>query len=141
MTTIAYHHKDKQVAVDSRYTRGDIIDTDKGNKVRKNKRGTWIFAGHSGDFDDLMELERNDKVEIRPDCGAILISDGAAYSVDTDEDGVCIICKINENLTIGSGSHFALAAMDLGKTAKQAVEYAKTRDIYTGGRVRVYDVE
>lgn len=42
---------------------------------------------------------------------------------------------------MGSGYQFAIAALDLGKTAKEAVNYAKTRDIYTGGRVRVFDVK
>lgn len=141
MTTIAYHHKNKQVAVDSRFTRGEIIDSDKGNKVRKDKRGTWIFAGHQGDYNDLMNLERNQHVDIRPDCSAILISKGKAYTVDTDGDGLCFITELVDDLTIGSGRNFAQAAMDFGRTAKQAVEYAKTRDIYTGGRVRVFDVK
>ena len=141
MTTIAYHHGDKQVAIDSRYTRGDIVDTDKGDKVRKNERGIWLFAGHQGDFEDLMKLDRNEKVDVRPDCGAILISKGKAYTVDTDNDGFCIVSILNENITIGSGSNFALAAMDFGKGAKDAVKYAMTRDIYTGGRVRVFDVK
>lgn len=141
MTTIAYNHKQKQVAIDSRYTRGDVIDSDRGNKVRKDDRGTWLFAGHQGDFNDLMKLQRNEKADIRPDCGAILISDGKAYSVDTDSEGLCIISELTDNLTIGSGSNFALAAMDFSCTAKQAVEYAKTRDIYTGGKVRVFDVK
>lgn len=140
MTTIAYHHKSKEVAIDSRYTRGDIIDSDKGNKVRKDNRGTWLFAGHQGDFKDLMKLQRNEKVEVRPDCGAVLISKGVAFTVDTDNDGFCIISEINDNFTMGSGSNFALAAMDHGKSAKEAVDYAKTRDIYTGGRVKVFKV-
>lgn len=38
-------------------------------------------------------------------------------------------------LAIGSGWQFALAAMDFGKTAKQAIEYAATRDNGTGGGV------
>jgi len=141
MTTIAYNHKEKKVAIDSRYTRGDIIDTDKGNKVRRNSRGVWVLAGNSGDFEQLMKLNHNDKVDVRPDCGGILISNGKAFSVDTDNDGFCIISELTENLTVGSGSNFALAAMDFGCSAKDAVIYAKSRDIYTGGMVRVFDVK
>lgn len=141
MTTIAYNHKDKQVAIDSRYTRGDLIDTDKGDKIRKNKKGIYLLAGHQGDFEDLMSLNKNDKVEIRPECGGVLISNGKAYSVDTDNEGFFIMAELTENLTVGSGSSFALAAMDFGMSAKDAVNYAKTRDIYTGGRVRVIDVK
>lgn len=141
MTTVIYDHKRKQVAIDSRYTRGDVIDTDKGNKVRKDSRGIWLFSGHQADFEDLMALKRNEKVEVRPECGAILIKNGCAFVVDTDEDGFCIVAKLNDSFAMGSGYKFAIAALDLGKTAKEAVNYAKTRDIYTGGRVRVFDVK
>lgn len=140
MTTVVYDHKNKQVAIDSRYTRGDIIDSDKGDKVRKDKRGIWLFAGHQGDFVDLMKLERNEKTEVRPDCGAILISEGKAFTVDTDNDGFCIVSELTDSFAMGSGSNFAIAALDFGKTAKEAVNYAKTRDVYTGGRVRVFDL-
>lgn len=141
MTTLAYHHGDKQVAIDSRYTRGDIIDSDKGNKVRKDDRGIWLFSGAEGDFEDLMKLKRHEEVDVRPGCCAILISKGKAYTVDTDSDGFCSINELTDSFALGSGSHFALASMDHGKSAKEAVNYAKTRDIYTGGRVRVFDVK
>lgn len=132
MTTIAYHHGDRQVAVDSRYTRGGVIDSDKGCKTRKDDRGLWVFAGSSADFGDLMALYHNDKVTVKPDCGAILISQGKAFTVDTDEGGYCIVAELTCDYAFGSGGHFALAAMDFGKSAKEAVDYAKTRDTYTG---------
>jgi ATP-dependent protease HslVU (ClpYQ) peptidase subunit len=141
MTTVTYHHKDKQVAIDSRYTRGEIIDSDKGDKVRKDDRGTWLFAGSQADFEDLMTLSKDQKVEVRPDCGAILISEGRAYTVDTDNDGYCVIAELTGDFAMGSGANFALAALDFGKSAKDAVNYAKTRDIYTGGKVRVFNVK
>ncbi|MEE4626600.1 hypothetical protein V2K62_03170 [Pseudomonas alliivorans] len=37
---------------------------------------------------------------------------------------------------IGSGSAYALAAMDMGASAEEAVKAAMKRDIYTGGTVR-----
>ena len=42
---------------------------------------------------------------------------------------------------IGSGSAYALAAMDMGASAEDAVRAAMKRDIYTGGRVRTMRVE
>jgi len=141
VTTIAYHHKSKTIAVDSRYTRGDIIETDKGRKTKTNDRGLWVFAGASCDYDALMLLNHGDKVDIRPACGAILISDGDAYSVDTDNNGVCSIEILTEDLTVGSGQYFAMAAMDFGKSAKEAVKYAATRDIYTGGKVHEFKLK
>lgn len=42
---------------------------------------------------------------------------------------------------IGSGRDFALAAMRLGKSAREAVEIAAEFDIYTGGNIDVVDIE
>lgn len=39
-------------------------------------------------------------------------------------------------ITIGSGGDFALAAMDFGRNAKQAVKYAMDRDSGTGGKIQ-----
>jgi len=141
MTTVAYNHKDKQVAVDSRYSRAEIISTDKGDKTRKNDRGLWIFAGQPCDYADLMKLNKGDKVDIRPQCGAFLISNGKCYCIDTDEEGYYSEELLDDDFTMGSGQWFALSALDLGKSAKESVTYAKTRDMHTGGRVRVFDVK
>lgn len=37
MTTIAYHHGDRQIAVDSRSCAGGVIETEKFNKIVKTK--------------------------------------------------------------------------------------------------------
>ena len=37
---------------------------------------------------------------------------------------------------IGSGSAYAIAAMDMGASAEDAVRAAMKRDIYTGGTIR-----
>ena len=140
MTTIAYNHKDKQVAVDSRCCRGDLIDSDNHNKTIINKRGLWVFCGATSDAEYLMSLNKREKVAVRPDCSAFLISKGSVYLVDTDRDGYCFFEKLDCNTTIGSGGAWALAAMDFGKTAKEVVNYAKTRDTKTGGKVRVFNV-
>jgi len=138
MTTIVYDHKNKEVACDSRYTRGDMIDTDEGDKTRKNDRGLWIFSGLVADYEDLMVLEKNEKAEVRPECCAILISGGEAFTVDTDSEGFCIIDKLTSNFAAGSGANFGLVALDFGKTAEEAVDYAKTRDSKSGGATRVF---
>ena len=141
MTTIAFNYKDKQVAVDSRVTRGDMIDRDNAIKSIKNDKGIWFFAGAEDDFADLMALSRNQKVDVKPDCSAILISEGLAFVVGTDAEGYCFHSELLANYAIGSGKPFAIASMDHGKSAKDAVKYAMTRDIYSGGRVRVFDVK
>lgn len=40
----------------------------------------------------------------------------------------------------GSGANFAMSAMRLGKTAAEAVEFASTMDVYTGGDIQVIDL-
>ena len=49
--------------------------------------------------------------------------------------------RITYNDANGSGHKFALAALDHGKTAEEAVGYAATRCVYTGGAVQVINVE
>ena len=47
----------------------------------------------------------------------------------------------NFNFALGTGQHLALAAMDLGKSAQAAVQYAATRDVYTGGQVKLFIID
>jgi len=140
MTTIAYHHKDKQIAVDSRLVSHGLIRSDLFDKTIRNEFGTWIFCGTASDIKDLCKLKHNDNVSVIPNCSALLIADGKCYDVIVNNDGYCEHFEIEHNEAKGSGSELALAAMDFGKSAKEAVEYAITRDIYSGGKVRVFDV-
>lgn len=55
------------------------------------------------------------------------------------EDGsVPIVIKANY-LAIGSGSDYALSAMEIGKSAEEAIREAMKHDIYTGGDVDVVE--
>lgn len=138
MTTISYHHGDGEVAIDSRVTSGGIINSDNYDKTIKNKAGLWFFSGSGDDFKSLSLLSHRDK-SIDLDCYALLIYDGSVFGVSVG-DGICTHTKYRYNNAFGSGGEFALAAMDHGKSAKEAVKYAMTRDVYTGGRVRVFKV-
>lgn len=42
---------------------------------------------------------------------------------------------------VGSGSNFAFGALDAGASAKKAVKIATKRDVYSGGKVNVINVE
>lgn len=138
MTTIAYHHKDKQVAFESRMAFGDIIHSDSGIKFIKNDVGIWIFSGCTYDNEHLSNLKHKEESEDL-DAIAMLISNGKVYGVSV-ADGCCTHTLYHHSNAFGSGANFALAAMDHGKSAKEAVKYAITRDIYSGGRVRVFNV-
>jgi len=141
MTTISYNHHDKQIAVDSRVVSNGLVRSDSFDKTVKNEFGLWIFCGSAADTKDLCVLKHNDKVDPLPDCSAFLIAHGKCYDVIVNNDGYCEYFELSFNEAKGSGTELALAAMDFGKSAKEAVEYAMTRDIYSGGEVRVFDVK
>jgi ATP-dependent protease HslVU (ClpYQ) peptidase subunit len=77
----------------------------------------WIRAGMKGDAPELDEF------------GAISVIDGEVAIWD-DETPIPI--GAGERIAIGSGGSWAMAAMDFGKSAIEAVEYAATRDHDTG---------
>lgn len=136
MTTIAYDHKNKTIAWDSRKTSSDnIIMNDNENKhVEKDGVHFWL-AGTAGDCEFLIDAYFTGHSEKELDCNVLAYDSGVIYMCGTNEDGSIFKDKIETNNAIGSGRKFALAAMDLGKSAKDAVEYVKTREIFTGGKV------
>lgn len=141
MTTIIFDHKNKQIACDSRVCAGNRIETDSDNKFLKNNKGLWFLAGPCFDSEIITTFSSGEIVEKSNKAVAILAAiDGSVYDISV-HDGMCLWEKIDYSISKGSGSDFALALIDMGKTAKEAVEYAMTRDIYTGGKVNVYDIE
>lgn len=77
----------------------------------------WVHGGKKGKVPDL------------DDFGAIAVVHG---HVTVWENGSEIPCVASERIAIGSGWAWATAAMDHGKTAVEAIEYAATRDNSTG---------
>ena len=143
MTTIVYDHENQLVACDSRMIRGNGLYNDCFNKIISKGALTFILCGSTCDFDYFVSnYEKYKRVELDDmvlDCSGIMIRENKAYYVFI-HDGV-----FNEDALIctdsyGSGSLLAISAMDFGKTAKEAVEYAATRDSGTGGKVQVYDI-
>ena len=74
------------------------------------------------------------------DASALAIDEGKVYMCSVT-GGKYNITPIDFNMCMGSGGDFALAAMDFGCSARQAVKYAMTRDTCTGGRVKVLKVK
>lgn len=142
MTTIVYCNKTKKVAVDSRMTdRSGVIATDECNKTIKNEVGLWFLSGAVSDHPDIVKLTHNEEAKVVPDCRAFLISNNNIYLVEVNDNGICTHELITTNDAIGSGFKFALSALDFKATAKEAVEYAATKDCYTGGKVRVFNLD
>ncbi len=143
MTTIAYDHENKQIAVDGRTTTGQIIATDKAIKWIERDGDYWFLCGSVCDrekFVDHFLDESPQKPDQEIECSGIAVRNGEVYYCVIDNDGAPRATKIDYSDAMGSGYAFALAAMDHGKTAREAVKYASTRDSATGGRIRVFDV-
>lgn len=137
MTTIAYNHKERTIAVDSRCTAGALIVHDKCNKIHVENGVTFVAAGSLSDIQVLIAgYPHGFNAPVDLDAQAFVVDEGEVYMVHV-ADGEYRCSTIDFDATLGSGGDFALAAMDFGKSAKEAVKYAATRDCATGGRIRV----
>lgn len=144
MTTFAYSKKENAIAIDGRMTRGSMVASDKDNKYIETASGIYFTIGclsaanrlvkHIEDGDEEVEVENS------WDCHIIEACDPPKeYYVN--EFGFIECDEITEDfLTSGSGESYAMAALDMGKNVRQAVQYAMTRDIYSGGKITVYDI-
>ena len=142
MTTVAYHNESKTIAVDSRETARDLISTDKANKFDKVNGEYYVSVGDVEDCNLLIDIIINN-TQCNRDLNAnvMFTKSGKVYNSNYYADDGLRTWEIKRNYTMGSGEAYALAAMDFECGAKDAVKYAMTRDIYTGGRVRVVVVK
>lgn len=145
MTTLAYSRKENVIAVDSRMTSDDIVQSDKFEKWLTGESGDIYFiVGCVSDAKRLMEAVESgcDEMDDTNAVQANLVRVSGEPCIIGVDSGFLFYDKLDdaEFRALGTGQHFALAALDLGKTAKQAVEYAMTRDIYSGGKVVQYDL-
>jgi len=144
MTTIAYDGK--SLASDSRSCIGGMIYEEDAQKIF-TERGPFAVLGIAGDYQaamDVMDMigEFTNIEHIRgippEEIGNVSIlavtKDGRLWSYAGSAS-----CELRGDrpFAVGSGSDFAIAAMDLGKSAKEAVEYAATRDPNTNSVTQV----
>lgn len=137
MTTIVYDHESKVIAWDSRRTAGSLIISDSVEKMIEVGELKFWLTGAVPDIDELVKRytgESDKTSEI--DCGGFVFA-GELRSIGFN-DGELWTCDVVSSESTGTGESFALAALDFGKSAIEAVEYAKTRDIYTGGEVKQF---
>lgn len=143
MTSIVLDYENKQIAVDSRISKGGGSYRDDYNKIHIRGNSIFILSGSTCDFDyfiDNFELYKKIDIDAELDCYGIMIESGVAYSVFMT-DGIFNVDRILGNECAGSGGAYALSALDFGKSAKEAIEYAMTKDCFTGGKVHVYDIK
>ena len=141
MTTIAYNHGDKEIAVDGRSTNGSgVISLNNKDKSFKVGNRLFIMCGCVADAENFVQ-EYPGPSALKYECCGIMIENGVAYLIEQESTGHYLTETLLCDESIGSGASFALAAMDFGKSAKEAVKYAMTRDVYTGGKIRVFKVK
>lgn len=143
MTTVCYDHTNKKIAIDGRIVRGTMIVDENSSKWREVGEQMWFFCGQVSDEERLVDHIREKREEPPAhgiDCSAIVVCMDGVYLVSVTEEGEgwSSLCDYSE--AVGSGEQFAIAALDFGKSAKEAVEYAATRDCCTGLTVNVYDI-
>jgi len=146
MTTIVYDHKNKQIACDSRSTISGTIIDDESIKYRQVGDKLWFISGRVGDADTFIKhykplTSANENMDVS--CIFVITEGdcvGGVYMAIKDSDNTYAECITDHNYAQGSGDSWALAALDFGCTAKEAVEYAITKDCYSGGKVHVYDI-
>ena len=145
MTTIAYDTK--TLVSDSRSCMGNTIYENDCKKIF-TEVGPFAVIGIAGNYQDAMDIikfitEYNSMDQIRTinyditgwDAGIIGITYQGEVWHYAGEEGFEL--RPDLPFAIGSGSQYALAAMDLGKTAEEAVVYASTRDVYTNNVTQV----
>lgn len=140
MTTICYHHESKTIAVDSRITKGEVICSDNYTKIRKNNGVVFVLAGSASDLDLVVESYPN-QLTYKPQVSGYIVEDGKCYYTVYTDDGHPTTLETTWNDSAGSGQDFAMAAMDFGATAKEAVKYATSRDIYSGGLIKTFKIK
>lgn len=149
MTTVVYH--DGMFAADSRSCIGDTIYEEDSVKLMAEV-GPFAVVGFAGNYQTAtdvievlseytsvdqvrsLELLKEDKVGMQ--MIALDYSGQLWYYQGIDS------FKLRSDLpfAIGSGAPYATAAVELGKTAEEAVKYAATKDPFTNKVVRVVKI-
>lgn len=140
MTTIAY--KNGVIAHDTRQTRNGAIVSDDCSKCQVVNGVKFFLAGLVCDERALIAAYFGTPSPVPVECSGYVVDGGKLLMIGhADETGLWKqeLDPANPD-AIGSGSAYALAAMDMGASAENAVRAAMKRDIYTGGKVRTITI-
>lgn len=134
MTTVAASIKFREIAADSRCSDDSghylVHKLRTGQDYARGAAGEWTkclkwheLMEKGGEADDDLDVEG---IELRPDGIWVF-------------EGIISGAKIkNEFFAIGSGAPYAIAAMHLGLSPREAVELAALYDPGTGGEIDVW---
>lgn len=135
MTTIAIDNN--TISADGQETDNEMITSLGCKKLLKTKNG--VIYGYSGNT-----VHGNYLIDVVINGCDVIISDTEANLVTIE--GEKVMCHVIQGsqlhswdvsipFAMGSGEKFAIAAMDSGKTSREAVKLAMKRDLYTGGKI------
>lgn len=138
MTTIAY--KDGVIAYDSRQTRNSAIVSDNAPKCQVVDGVSFFLSGAVCDEKALIAAYFGTASPVPVECSGYVVDGGKLIIVGHDDKtGIWKQeLELSNPDAIGSGAAYAVAAMDMGASAEDAVKAAMKRDIYTGGEVRLF---
>lgn len=141
MTTIAY--KDGVIAYDGRQTRNDRIVSDTAQKCQVVDGVSFFLSGAVCDEKALIAAYFGTPSIVPVECSGYVVDGGKLMMVGHDDKTGIWKQELDQSNpdAIGSGSAYALAAMDMGASAVDAVRAAMKRDIYTGGTIRTMTIK
>lgn len=140
MTTIAYDGY--SICYDGRETFNGMICADDKEKLYRCKHGKMFMAGSTCAIERFInEFEDGKDTNVSEEVLGFLIETKFVYLVGVSQGKFWKCKQSGQKIAIGSGAPYAISAMDHGKSAYDAVYYAMTRDIYSGGDVTHYFVE
>lgn len=131
MTTCAWDGK--TLAADTRCTAGGFPYA--GTKAYRLKDGRLYAASGSAEECESVRIwleSGGDRPKVENFCGIVI---GADCSIWRYEDKLVPFQVETAFHAIGSGRDYAMAALHMGKSAREAVELAMIYDIYTGGPI------
>ena len=115
----------------------NTIISDAFNKISKKGDVLFILSGTCFNIERVVETYPN--VEGNLKCSGFIVEDNQVKWIGFGEDGAEVsTCDYSE--TSGSGSDHAITALDMGATAREAVEMACKRDPFSGGVIQVINV-
>lgn len=139
MTTIAY--RDGIIAYDSRTKANGMIITDRADKHEISHGIHFFLAGNKCDFNALMSAYRDNNRSWKGNAEGMIVDAGQLRYINMEQDGINWHDWPHDDYrAIGSGQPYAYTAMDMGATAKEAVQMAMRRDPGTGGKVRSFKI-
>lgn len=136
-------YKDGIVAYDSYITSGDVIVDNRATKIIKVADMVIFPSGATCDESELIHALLNEPYRKDSEIAAIVLRldnyTHNVYKAAIGEDGFWQVRNaIDKAMSIGTGSSFALGAMDAGSSAEESVLIACERDVYSGGKVNTF---